>query len=372
MNATQYRLAHDDFIVGIVTLQQTESDALFGSIDLEEAIRKRVGWKGKRFADVFDALAGFLRVLDEEGKDSQSKEYRAAAERLEEGEISHYVFSEQWYAVDEARRARGVELLGYRDGGLLTWQWRDDADLPKSASRACPLFAAERDLFGYRLWIQERGRHLFGGPPRHGGVVPEGTDTPLHHFLTLDLADLRSPIYYDPAMIRYLPLYYPLAYGTGGAECQYAVNSDDDIRILFLSDPAPDGEDAYVREPTLPEARADIVPLTYEQLRMRAFGQHCCCVGFDADDDALREEVGGNHSIYFGGPIPVNAATCTCRNPTCQSFGAPIELDVVITIPPVPIHGQTDFWYEFEGEAVDFCFGLCPDCRTIIAFNARD
>src|SRR6516165_9946704 len=90
-----------------------------------------------------------------------------------------------------------------------------------------------------RLVLSDAGMHRFGGPPAHTGVIPQGTDTPLHHFFSIDLSDINNPIRTD-SDIRYLPLYYPLKYGQGGPRVQYSVLSNTEIRILYMSDEAPD------------------------------------------------------------------------------------------------------------------------------------
>jgi hypothetical protein len=36
---------------------------------------------------------------------------------------------------------------------------------------------------------------------------------------------------------------------------------------------------------------------------------------------------------------------------------------------PIPVKGSDKFWHEFQGGHVDFCFGFCHYCGTIIAFN---
>lgn len=380
MSDTQYRLMQDDFVIGVITMQPSDDDWLRGVIDLEESIKKRVGWKAVRYADALDGLADFLRVTDEFGDNIRSREFQRALERLEDDETGPYLVavSDESYVLDERRQRRSVESLGYRDGGLVTWQWRDDAGWETPEREEKPLFSTERNTFSCRPVIWKEGRHRVGGSPKHEGAIPEGTETPLHHLLTIDLADLHSPFHYDPEGIRFLPLYYPLAYGSGGPEIQYSVDSDDKITILNMSDPQPDDVDeAYVEVRELPEAGCEIIPLTYEEIRVRALhrhpsGHHGSFPLLDPDDHALWTSLGGDRPICFGGPTHQNVTSFICRNPACKSFESLVELELIVSLPPFPIVGESEFWHEFEGAYMEFCFALCPDCRTIIAFNVCD
>jgi hypothetical protein len=221
-----------------------------------------------------------------------------------------------------------------------------------------------------RLRLGSTGTHRFGGSPAHEGVTPARSDTPLHLLLLLDLADPNCPFESD-GKIRYLPLYYPLKYGHGGPSVQYAVLSDGQIEILYMSEevPDPDGQQ-YVRVRDLPSRPAEILPLRYEEARILAFAG-----GYfqpNAEDLAILKELNHDHRvILIGGRrrLPLNAGDVICRNPACQSFNHRVSVDIIATIPPVPVNGQNDFWFEYQGGDVEFYFCLCEHCRTIIAFN---
>lgn len=230
-----------------------------------------------------------------------------------------------------------------------------------------------KDARPCRLRVGPTGPHRFGGQPAHRGVTPAQTETPLHLLLLLDLSDANCPIESDGS-VQYLPLYYPLKYGFGGASVQYAVLSDDEIGIVYLSDELPDAEDhQYVRVSELPASAAEIIPLCYEEARILAFDS-----GYfqpNAADRAILEELSREHPlILIGGDdrLPVNAGDVICRNPACEFFNGRVWVDVLASIPPVPINGASEFWYEYEGAFVDFYFCLCRYCRTIIAFNVAD
>jgi|GEM_PF-2362001 len=373
MNSAEYKLVREDFVVGIIDATESEprETELFGRLDFVEEIKGRVGWKARRYADMFHVWANFFRIAHEEEQDESSAEYQSAYDALCQGEIDYYLSSDEWYVVDPEGRARPIELLVYRNDGLFMWNWKPEGKLPDAATKPRDLFHADRDLMGFRLVVDEKGRHPFGGPALHRGVTPEGTDTPLHHFLTLDLADPRSPFHFDPDGIRYLPLYYPLAYGYGGGEVQYEVVSDDEIRIIYMGDEEPDPkEHASFLEPMIPPARADIVQLTYEEFRHRLFSAHASFVDFNEEDDRLREKLGGNDAVFFGtGGLIRSGYTWTCHNGDCPSFEKEIPMESILMIPPIPVGGETEFWHDFEGAFMDFVFCLCPDCRKIFATN---
>jgi hypothetical protein len=192
----------------------------------------------------------------------------------------------------------------------------------------------------FRLRLGPTGLHRFGGRPAHRGITPPHTHTPLQLLLLLDLADAACPIKSDGA-VRHLPLYYPLKYGQGGPSVQYAVLSEDEISILYISDAEPDPEDRqYVRVPELPTCAAAIIPLRYEEARILAFAG-----GYfqpNADDRAILDDLNREHPlVLLGGHarLPVNAGDVICRNLACRSFNRRVWVDVIASIPPVPING---------------------------------
>ncbi len=232
-----------------------------------------------------------------------------------------------------------------------------------------PSFALE-DGRPCRLRLASAGPHRFGGPPAHRGATPRGTRTPLHLLLLLDLADPSCPVRSDGA-VRHLPLYYPLKFGFGGPTVQYAVTSDEEIDILHLSDEFPDPEDEqYVRVTELPSSPAEIVPLRYEEARIISFaGGH---FQPSAEDRAILDELNREHDLILiggGRRLPVNAGDVICRNRKCQFFERRVWFEVIASVPPVPVRGSDEFWHEYQGGQVEFYFGLCRYCGTVIAFN---
>jgi hypothetical protein len=223
-----------------------------------------------------------------------------------------------------------------------------------------------------RLRLGRIGPHRFGSQPGYRGITPPGADTPLHLLVRLDLADADCPIKSDGST-RYLPLFYPLKYGCGGPEVQYAVLSDKEVRILHLSDEAPDAEDhQYVRVAQLPSSRAEILPLRYEEARILAFSEADAYFQPDAADQVILDNLDRGHPlILIGGHrrLPVNAGDVVCRNSDCEFYSRRVRVDIIASIPPVPVDGADDFWHEYQGGNVDFYFCLCRYCRTIIAFN---
>ena len=221
-----------------------------------------------------------------------------------------------------------------------------------------------------RLRLGPAGPHRFGGKPAHRRVTPRGTRTPLHLLLLLDLREPNCPVKSD-GTVSHLPLYYPLKYGAGGPAVQYAVTAEDEIEILYLSDETPDPEDEqYVRVAELPSSPAQIVPLRYEEARIVSFAG-----GYfqpNPEDRAILEGLTREHDlILIGGRrrLPETAGDVICRNHGCEFFERRVRLEVIASVPPVPVRGSDDFWHEYQGGHVAFYFGLCHYCRTVIAFN---
>ncbi len=230
------------------------------------------------------------------------------------------------------------------------------------------------DYRPFRLVLGETGPHYFGGPPRHKGVTPLGAEIPLHHFLSIDLVDANLPIR-TTTPIRWLPLYYPLKYGFGGPQVQYNVLSDTEIQILHMSDPTPDDEDLqYVAVPHLPDSRAKLVPLEYEEARILGFMTADNYFKPNHEDLEILKRIDRNHLITIGGwQIGVrHAQDVVCRNNGCKRFGRRVTFEALAAIPPVPINGIDDFWHQYQGGHMEFCFGLCGTCGTVIAFNRAD
>jgi hypothetical protein len=241
--------------------------------------------------------------------------------------------------------------------------------------------AFERGDCPCRLIPSRRGRHRFGGPPLHKGVIPKGTDVPLQLVLSLDLTDPSCPIT-NKFGIKTLPLYYPFKYGIGGSEIQYAVRSDSEIEVLYLSPSEPDSTDRqYLQVDHLPESSFELVPLAYEEARILAFLEseaffpHRLRIRGHyepsrADRKAIKK-LDLEHLIRIGNQcsgIP-NAPDPICRNPECERHESLAYFQAIATVPPIPVNGEDDFWYQFRGGDVRFSFGLCYFCGTIISFN---
>ena len=222
----------------------------------------------------------------------------------------------------------------------------------------------------FRLASSTDGRHRFGGPVRHKGIVPNGCDVPLQLVVELDLTDELVPIAADRPL-NTLPLLYPFKYGGGGPVVQYSVISDSEIRILYMSDStADDQESQYLQVRELPPLRLELVPLSYEQARVLAYRYYD---GYFAPDEADREilkQLDYPFHILIGGrrDYITNSGDIICQNPECEYYQRRVRFKCFAMVPPIPVNGDTSFWYEFEG-GVYFCFGMCYSCGTMIAFN---
>ena len=189
------------------------------------------------------------------------------------------------------------------------------------------------------------GRHIFGGPPYHRGITPAGASVPTHRLFEIDLTDPDLP--FSSESLRSLPLYYPLKYGYGGPSMQYRILSENRIEIIHISDPQPDPEDeAYVKVDWFPEIRFTVSP------PLPSGGEKS--LPFDI------ATVGG--TVEYGEDEP-------CRNPDCPNFESSAQCELLATIPPLPIEGEDDIWWEFEGACMFFFFWQCKGCSTIITAN---
>lgn len=228
----------------------------------------------------------------------------------------------------------------------------------------------KRDERPFRLRPSKKGRHQFGGHCSFEGIVPDGCDVPLHQLLLIDLTDPAVPL--EPTNLCSLPLLYPLKYGGGGAELQYSIQTSNRIEILYMSDPLPDPPgQQYVKVPSLPIQRLDLVPFSYSEAKFDLFKRDDTYFRTSWFDSWWFKEIYTTRLIYFGGfryHIP-NAGPRICHNPACENFNCVTACDFLASLPPVKVDGNDDFWYEFRGAFMDFVFLTCSSCRTIITFN---
>ena len=229
----------------------------------------------------------------------------------------------------------------------------------------------KRDQRPFRLRPSTNGRHQFGGACNFEGIIPNGSNTPLHQLLLIDLTDTSVPIE-TQSSLRSLPLLYPLKYGSGGACLQYSMRAANQVEILFMSDPNPDAPDQqYVKVESLPTQRLELVPFTYEEAKYDLFKRDGTFFTTSWLDSWRFKEIHTTRLIYFGGfryHIP-NAGPPICRNPACENFDRVTGWEFLASTPPIKSNGVDDFWHEFQGAFMDFVFLLCLECGTIISFN---
>jgi hypothetical protein len=201
-----------------------------------------------------------------------------------------------------------------------------------------------RDNHCYPMIAQVNGQHVFGGPVSHRGAIPAGTSVPLHKLLVVDLNDRKVP--FSSSTLHFLPLYYPLKFGFGGPSMQYAVVSDQEIRILYMSAPEPDPADlAYVKVDAFPEVRYAVQPAIPKDKPLDWF------------------------TLTLGGTGTLDHKSDQCQNTDCPKYHSEPDADLIASIPPIPIPGHEDIWWDFEGAYMLFYFWLCRGCKTIMASN---
>jgi len=200
------------------------------------------------------------------------------------------------------------------------------------------------DKMLYPMSIDPNGKHVFGGKATHKGSTPSNTNVPLHKLLSIDLSDSKIP--FSVEGLKKLPLYYPLKYGIGGPSIQYSVLSENEIDIIYMSDPQPDPEDeAYVQVESFPEVR------------------------LKTDSPVINDDDLSWFTISLGGSETLDHQADYCENPNCANYHKEPDVELIACVPPFPIPGKEDLWYEFEGAYLLFYFWYCNGCSTIIASN---
>jgi hypothetical protein len=127
---------------------------------------------------------------------------------------------------------------------------------------------------------------------------------------------------------------------------QYSVVSDQQIQILYLSDPNPDPPDeVYVKVDAFPEIRYAARPPIPNDKGIDWF------------------------TLTLGGTGTLNHKSDQCENKDCRNYRADPDVDLIASIPPKPIPGHKDIWWEFEGAYMLFYFWLCRGCKTILTCN---
>ena len=112
-------------------------------------------------------------------------------------------------------------------------------------------------------------------------------------------------------------------------------------------------------------------PLTYEEGRILGFMSVDGHFQPNQEDLEILQRLDVNHLAEVGGHHPYirNAPDIICRNPRCEFNQRRTYFDTVLLLPPFPVNGEDEFWYEFQGACMTFCFGLCRFCGTVIVFN---
>lgn len=236
------------------------------------------------------------------------------------------------------------------------------------------IFTSNVDWGPSRLVASPSGRHQFGGHADYSGVLPPGQQVPLQLVLLFDLSDPLVP--FKGEGLKRLPLFYPFKYGEGGGEVQYEVVDDKSIRIIHIWEERADPpERQYVQVDELPRMSVALDPLTYEQARALALHDNEPSFDLNAEDERLIRSLKRDPKMPLvrvgGGRIlNVNSIGLNCHNSKCPCYNRAAAFRAVVVMPPIPVNGVTSFWHEFEGAmGLNFCFGICWSCNTILAFN---
>lgn len=126
---------------------------------------------------------------------------------------------------------------------------------------------------------------------------------------------------------------------------QYSVVSDDSIEIIYISDDADDSDSQYVKVDAFPEIKYRI-------------GER-----IDSKDSV------DWFTLTIGGAETLDHTPDSCQNPNCELYQKPGRGRLLASVPPIPIPGHDEIWWEFDGAYMLFYFWLCDECNTIITSN---
>ena len=113
-----------------------------------------------------------------------------------------------------------------------------------------------------------------------------------------------------------------------------------------------------MRVAALPQSRAKIVPLKYEEARILGFSEADAYFQPDDKDRKILRRLFGRNMISMGGNFVAvgglqigvqHARDVICRNRECEFFDRRVYFDVIAAIPPIRVRGSDKFWHEFQG-----------------------
>jgi hypothetical protein len=183
---------------------------------------------------------------------------------------------------------------------------------------------------------------------------------PIHHIFTLDTHDPKTPVRFDG--VRHVPLVYPLALSSGGADISYQIVGEYNVKILRISDHRPD-EPPYFLLDSLPQRRASLVPLTYGERRI---------LGSDITEKSLLDRLRWQRlwngecfrvsgMMHYSSKLGVGCLAERGRETkACTGWK--------FAYFPATKKPFGDIWHEYSAD-VWICFSICPDCGTIYAYN---
>ena len=205
-------------------------------------------------------------------------------------------------------------------------------------------------------------RHRVGGPSSVSGTIPSQGPAPIHHVMTLDLADSRVP-FAQPGL-RELPLFHPFQYD--GSNLSYRVLNDTSIEIV--KQPARGFSESFPYEsypsvfPLFSIALSDRIEISKYFLDPFLKKQGKSELKQAKSEGRILEDIDRIALIegLMQGPPNTN-----CTNPACDK--EPMKLITVLHGDLIPgVH----FWSNDEyGPEVDVTFEYCPKCFTIHTQN---
>ena len=126
---------------------------------------------------------------------------------------------------------------------------------------------------------------------------------------------------------------------------QYAVNSDDSIEIIHLSGNVDDADSQYVQ--------VDAFPQMFYSIGDR--------IGPQDSVDWFTLTIGGTETL--------DHTSDNCNNQACPLYHKNESAALLASVPPIPIPGHDEIWWDFDGAYILFYFWLCRGCSTVITSN---
>lgn len=207
--------------------------------------------------------------------------------------------------------------------------------------------------------FNESGMHIFGNEISNYNIIGCPQKCRLQNIALIDTNDENSPIIFDDVV--YLPLIFPLKSGSDDLEIVYAITSELEINIRYLSKFSFENLSRHFSLDALPGKKFNLRPMTYEERRI----YHSSISDPSPEDALLLERLNHRNCWRISGMIDycngIHEYTCITGT-ICKIWNfATFKLNSEIV---------GDIWEDLTGS--ELCFGVCFDCLHIHGYLRRD